>query len=166
MSNFGSAQIISVLTYATEQKSSITDCMRKPERHSVCLPISRKSRRLLKVVPLHPGLPSNLAIPTLTPVERLQVSPNRDLRSPLHRVPSGRRSTEDTVNRKIALLMCMSTITYAVTWLPYWVAISGHSNSVILKHLFFLNQVINPVVYSLANKRFLTHVKALFTFQK
>ena len=166
ISNFGSAQIISVLPYATEQRSSIIDCMRKPERHSICLPLSKKSRRLLKVVPLHPGLPSNLAIPSLTPVERLQVSSNRDFRSPLHRVPSGRRSTEDTANRKIALLMCMSTITYAVTWLPYWVAISGHSNSVILKHLFFLNQVINPVVYSLANKRFLTHVKALFTFQK
>lgn len=164
-SQAGSVQIISVIPYNGEGKIltySNQEKSRKPKRHSICLPVSRKSRCVLnnKVAPLQPAMSLNVGGNSLTPVDNSYFNA---LRSPSHQP---RRSTEEIANRKIALLMCMNTVTYAVTWLPYWIAIAGLSNSVTLKHLFFLNQVINPIVYSLANKRFFCHLKTLFMIKK
>lgn len=162
----GSVQIISVIPYNGERKLltfSTQKENRKPKRHSICLPVSRKSRCVLnsKVAPLKPAMSPNVRSISLTPVDNSSFNALRSP-SPSHRL---RRSTEEIANRKIALLMCMNTVTFAVTWLPYWIAIAGLSNSVTLKHLFFLNQVINPIVYSLANKRFLCHLKTFFTIK-
>lgn len=162
----GSVQIISVIPYNGERKLltySTQEESRKPKRHSICLPVSKKSRCVLnsKVAPLKPAMSPNVRSNSLTPVDNSSFNAMRSP-SPSHRL---RRSTEEIANRKIALLMCMNTITFAVTWLPYWIAIAGLSNSVTLKHLFFLNQVINPIVYSLANKRFLCHLKTFFTIK-
>lgn len=162
----GSVQMISVIPYNGERKLltySTQEESRKPKRHSICLPVSRKSRCVLKnkVAPLKPAMSPNVRSNSLTPVDNSSLNVLRSP-SPSHRL---RRSTEEIANRKIALLMCMNTVTFAVTWLPYWIAIAGLSNSVTLKHLFFLNQVINPIVYSLANKRFLCHLKTFFTIK-
>jgi hypothetical protein len=116
----------------------------------------------------------------LTPVEIFRRSSIADPRSPVHRPDSARRSTEppmhrpvsaqrstdEIANRKITLLMTFSTVLFTVTWIPVWIALSGFVDSLTLEHFSFLNQVINPVLYSLSNKRFRTHLKTLLTFKK
>lgn len=159
---------MSLRSKAVLDTSTFTPNEKNLKSHSICLPVTTKSHFSLgrKVAPLRLPSPMNLEVPTLTPVEIFQRSSPTDLKSPMHHPGSGRKSTEEVANRKIALLMCVSAVVCTVTWIPVWIALPGFVDSVTLKHFFFFNQVINPVLYSLSNKRFLTHLKTLVAFKK
>jgi hypothetical protein len=140
----------------------------KRRHHSAFLPQTTKSHFLAsrKVVPSQSLSPMILEVPILTPVKIFQGFSLAAQKSPMHRPGSARRSTEEIINKKITLLMCISSVMYVVTWIPVWMALPGLVDSMTLKHLFFLNQVINPLLYSLSNKQFLTHLKTLVASKK
>jgi len=88
-----------------------------------------------------------------------------------NRVSIRKHSSKPLKHRKTAKLLGIATISFAVTWMPYWIYlylvkikfslnnrfISEAQHYLILKFLknsFYLNFVLNPILFSFVDKRF------------
>ena len=65
-------------------------------------------------------------------------------------------------HKRTAKMLFLCTVIYIVTWLPFWFDIFGLTDSLILRHLFFIGNSTNPIVYGIVNEQVRRAFKRLF----
>ena len=56
-------------------------------------------------------------------------------------------------HKRTAKMLFLCTVIYIVTWMPFWFDIFGITDSLILRHLFFIGNSTNPIVYGIVNEQ-------------
>ena len=65
-------------------------------------------------------------------------------------------------HKRTAKMLFLCTVIYIVTWLPFWFDIFGLTDSLILRHMFFIGNSTNPIVYGIVNEQVRRAFKRLF----
>ncbi|XP_064601199.1 uncharacterized protein LOC135467358 [Liolophura sinensis] len=65
------------------------------------------------------------------------------------------KKTDNRINahRKTGTMLFLCTVVYIVTWMPFWLDIFGASNSLTFRHMFFISNATNPIIYGIVNKQ-------------
>lgn len=65
-------------------------------------------------------------------------------------------------HHRTAKMLFLCTVIYFITWIPFWLDIFGFTNSKSFRHLFFIGNAMNPLVYGLVNQQVRRSLKLLF----
>lgn len=87
-----------------------------------------------------------------------EVSQSLELSAVTSRMPTSLILTKKTDNRinahrKTGTMLFLCTVVYIVTWMPFWLDIFGASNSLTFRHMFFISNATNPIIYGIVNKQ-------------
>ena len=65
-------------------------------------------------------------------------------------------------HKRTAKMLFLCTVIYIITWVPFWFDVFGVTDSLILRHLFFIGNGSNPIVYGITNEEVRRAFKRLF----